>query len=230
MSVWEIKQRLANGVSWPWIRQFWFWLPSSCWLYPPNNSINLPVLQALVVQRGCGMLKLYGSIEMLRLEKPVRSPSLTISPSPPSPNNHVPLCHSSWTSVVHPLHFNRKLTHNYPEGINWAVAMSEGNAETLISTLAVTYEYKGVWSLEMGELLTKSCMQFFNTRFFYLGNLSLSVLEFRDGCECLRCLPGRNACSVSWCTVCLNKRNARTKSSHAFQSVFWVSVPFFFGH
>lgn len=85
--------------------------------------------------------------------------------------------------------------------------MSERNTKLLIITQAVTYEYKGVWGLELGELLTKSCMQFFNTRFFFLGNLSLTILEFRDDCECLRCLPGGNACSVSWRTVCLSKWN-----------------------
>lgn len=61
--------------------------------------------------------------------------------------------------------------------------MSERNTKLLIITQAVTYEYKGVWGLELGELLTKSCMQFFNTRFFFLGNLSLTILEFRDDCE-----------------------------------------------
>lgn len=61
--------------------------------------------------------------------------------------------------------------------------MSERNAEMLISTQAATDVYKGVWSLEMGELLMKSCIQFFNTRFFFLGNLSLTILEFKDDYE-----------------------------------------------
>lgn len=98
--------------------------------------------------------------------------------------------------------------------------MPERNTEVLlISIQPVTYEYKGAWGLEMGELLMKSCMQLFSTRFF-LKYLSLTILEFRDDCEHLRCSPGVDASSVNWLTLYLDKWKARTGTTHAFQSVF----------